>query len=358
MSFWKNKKVLITGHTGFKGSWLSLWLQSLGAKVIGYALEPPTQPSLFQLAHVQDGMISIHGDVRNYEQLYSAFEQHALEIVFHMAAQPLVRASYRDPLETYSTNVMGTANVLEAIRQSRCVKAAVIITTDKCYENKEWHWGYRENDRLGGFDPYSNSKACAELVTASYRHSFFKPDRYAEHGVAVASVRAGNVIGGGDWAEDRLIPDLIRGFIRNKPTLIRYPDAVRPWQHVLEPLYGYMLLAEKMFTEGPALADAWNFGPYADDEKSVGWVADKMAQLWDSDVSWARDGQPHPHEAGYLKLDWSKARQMLHWRPVWRLEDALIKIVEWYQAYQKQSSRLRELTLEQIHQYQQKVMNG
>ena len=270
-AFWKDKRVLLTGHTGFKGSWLSLWLQSMGAQVTGYALAPPSNPSLFDVAEVGKGMTSIIGDIGDLERLRAVFAEHKPEIVIHMAAQALVRYSYVEPVETYSTNVMGTVNLLEAVRGTDSVRAVVNVTSDKCYENREWVWGYRENEAMGGFDPYSNSKGCAELVTAAYRNSYFHPGQYKEHGVAIASGRAGNVIGGGDWADDRLIPDIMRAITQGKPVNIRNPHAIRPWQHVLEPLSGYLLLAQKLFEDGPAYAEGWNFGPNDEDAKPVQW---------------------------------------------------------------------------------------
>lgn len=350
-SFWSGKVVLLTGHTGFKGSWLSLWLQSMGAHVIGYALQPPTNPSLFDEADVAAGMTSIIGDVRDLEKLQSVFAEYKPEIVIHMAAQPLVRYSYVNPVETYSTNVMGTVHVLEAVRHCPSVKAVVNITTDKCYENREWAWGYRENEPMGGYDPYSNSKGCAELVSSAYRSSFFNFDAYAEHGVALATVRAGNVIGGGDWAQDRLIPDILAAFEKNKLVNIRNPNAIRPWQHVLEPLRGYLMLAEKLYDQGTAFAEGWNFGPNDEDAKPVGWIVEKMALLWGNDAQWIIDKGDHPHEANYLKLDISKVRSRLDWHPALGLKDALQYIVDW--SKQRQAGvNIRQLTLTQILNYQ------
>jgi CDP-glucose 4,6-dehydratase len=348
--FWQGKKVLLTGHTGFKGSWLSLWLQSMGAKVVGYALNPPTNPSLFYAAEVAEGMASIIGDIRDLEKLQAVFAKYQPEIVIHMAAQPLVRYSYVNPVETYSTNVMGTVNVLEAVRHCSSVKAVVNVTTDKCYENREWAWGYRENEPMGGFDPYSNSKGCAELVSAAYRSSFFNPDAYAQHGVAIATARAGNVIGGGDWAEDRLIPDIMRAISECESVNIRNPCAIRPWQHVLEPLSGYLVLAQKLFTEGAIYAEAWNFGPNDEDAKPVQWIVENLTKAWGEGASWSLDKGDHPHEAYYLKLDCSKAKAQLDWHPRWSLDKALIKIVEWQKQYQK-GINIKELTLTQIEQY-------
>lgn len=307
-AFWHGKRVFLTGHTGFKGGWLSLWLQQLGADVTGYALDAPTSPSLFEAASVARGMRSIIGDVRDGDAVKRAMAVARPDIVIHMAAQPLVRYSYVNPVETYSTNVMGVVNLLEAVRATPGVRAVVNVTSDKCYENREWPWGYRENEAMGGYDPYSNSKGCAELVTAGYRSSFFHADKYPEHGVALGSGRAGNVIGGGDWALDRLIPDMLRAIGAGEPVMIRNPHAIRPWQHVLEPLSGYLTLAEKLYTEGPVHAEGWNFGPYDTDAKPVEWIVERMTQEWGAGASWTLDGQDHPHEATYLKLDCSKAR--------------------------------------------------
>jgi len=279
-AFWKGKKVLVTGHTGFKGSWLSLWLQSLGAKVVGVSLDPPTTPSLYEQAQVADGMDSLREDIRNLDKMKLIFAEHQPEIVFHLAAQPLVRYSYREPVETYATNVMGTLHILEAIRASKSVRAAVMITTDKCYKNREWEWGYREIEPMGGHDPYSSSKGCAELLIASYRDSYFPAQAYSHHQTAIASARAGNVIGGGDWAEDRLIPDIIRAFEMKDTVHTRNPNAIRPWQHVLEPLAGYIELSERLCMDGMPWAEAWNFGPREEDAKSVEWIVKEMTQLW------------------------------------------------------------------------------
>lgn len=343
-SFWENRRVFITGHTGFKGSWLSLWLQSMGADVAGFALAPPSDPSLFEAARVAQGMASTIGDIRNLDALQAAMKNHRPEIVIHMAAQSLVRPSYADPVETYSTNVMGTVNVLEAMRRTDSVKAAVVVTSDKCYENREWVWGYRENEPMGGHDPYSSSKGCAELVTSAYRSSFFE-----KSGIALASARAGNVIGGGDWAADRLVPDILRAFEKGMPVVIRNPGAIRPWQHVLEPLSGYLLLARKLVEEGAAFAEGWNFGPEEADAKPVSWIAASMAAAWGA--SWVPDNSAHPHEAHRLKLDCSKARSLLGWLPKWGLETALHEIVLWHQAYLAQAD-MREFSLNQIAAFQ------
>ena len=323
-SFWRGKRILLTGHTGFKGSWLSLWLQSLGSEVTGYALLPPTNPSLFEVAKVGAAMTSIIGDIRDLPTLQKAIQAAQPEIVIHMAAQALVRHSYQNPVETYSTNVMGTVHLLEAVRNTPGVKAVLVVTTDKCYENNERIWGYREDEPIGGFDPYSNSKGCAELVTSAYRRSFLQ-----DKGIALASARAGNVIGGGDWAQDRLIPDILSAFERGESAHIRSPHGVRPWQHVLEPLRGYLTLVERLFESGHSFAEAWNFGPNDEDSKPVGWVAEQMAKMWGNGAQWQVDTGDHPHEANYLKLDISKARSRLDWHPTLRLNEALNLIVDW-----------------------------
>lgn len=349
--FWSGRRVFLTGHTGFKGSWLSLWLQQLGADVTGYALPPPTHPSLFEVADVAQGMTSVIGDIRDGVMLAKAMRQAVPDVVIHMAAQPLVRRSYRDPVETYSTNVMGTVHLLEAIRQTPSVRAVVNVTTDKCYENKEWVWGYRESEPMGGFDPYSSSKGCAELVTAAYRNSFFNPEKYNEHQVALATARAGNVIGGGDWADDRLIPDILAAFEKAQPVVIRNPHATRPWQHVLEPLRGYLMLAEKLCTQGTAFAEGWNFGPHSDDARPVEWIVRQLAQKWSDGASWKIDAGDHPHEANYLKLDISKAGHRLNWQPVMRLDQALGLIVDWSRE-KRAGADMRVLTQMQIQAYQ------
>ncbi|MBC54480.1 MAG: CDP-glucose 4,6-dehydratase [Gammaproteobacteria bacterium] len=346
-AFWQGKKVFLTGHTGFKGSWLSLWLQSMGADVKGFALEPPTIPSLFEQAGVAAGMKSEIGDIRELAAITASMTSFNPDILIHMAAQPLVRLSYRDPVETYATNVMGTVHVLEAARKCGNLKAIVNVTTDKCYENREWVWGYRENEPMGGHDPYSNSKGCSELVTAAYRNSFFNTPNTA----ALASVRAGNVIGGGDWAEDRLIPDILRAFEQQRPVIIRNPLATRPWQHVLEPLSGYLILAERLFTQGTAYAEGWNFGPRDEDVKPVEWILNHMVQQWGAGASWQLDVNPQPHEAQLLKLDISKATAQLKWQPRWSLEQALDSIVEWHQ-FCLAKKDIREATLNQISLYQ------
>lgn len=346
--FWSGKKVLITGHTGFKGSWLSLWLQQLDATVIGYALAPPTQPSLFDLANVAQGMTSIIGDVRDYAAVKSAMAEHAPEIVMHMAAQPLVRHSYDHPVETYATNIMGSVHVLEAARQTQSVKVIINVTSDKCYQNSEWDWGYRESDTLGGHDPYSSSKACAELVTAAYRSSYFNN---AGHGAALASVRAGNVIGGGDWAPDRLVPDVMNALMQRLTPVIRSQAAVRPWQHVLEPLHGYLMLAERLWEDGPRFAGAWNFGPDAEDARPVVWIVRKLAMLWGSTCRYTTETAVQPIETHSLYLDSSKARKRLEWAPQLTLTTALEWVVEWYRAYVRKND-MRAVTTTQILRYQ------
>ncbi len=349
--FWSGKRVFLTGHTGFKGSWLALWLQQLGAHVTGFALDAPTQPSLFDVARVGEGMQSVRGDVRDLSALLRTMQAAQPEIVIHLAAQSLVRLSYDTPVETYATNVMGTVHLLEAVRQTPGVRAVVNVTTDKCYENKEWAWGYRENEPMGGFDPYSNSKGCSELVSAAYRSSFFNPSDYSRHAVALATARAGNVIGGGDWAKDRLIPDILAAFEAGKQVPIRNPHATRPWQHVLEPLRGYLTLAEHLYTYGPSYAEGWNFGPNGDDAKPVEWIVQKLAQRWGQGASWQVDAGEHPHEANYLKLDISKAGHRLNWQPVLRLDNALGLIVDWAR-HQRAGADMRTITLAQIAAYQ------
>ncbi|MCX6248483.1 MAG: CDP-glucose 4,6-dehydratase [Bacteroidetes bacterium] len=348
--FYKGRKVLITGHTGFKGSWLSLILHQLGAEIYGYALDPPTEPSLYRLANIDELVSSTIGDIRNYEKLLTVVQKVRPEIVIHMAAQPLVRESYKNPRETYEVNVMGTLNLFEVIRETGGVKAVLNVTTDKCYENKEWHWGYRENDPLCGYDPYSNSKSCSELVTFSFRNSFFNPADYAKHMTALASARAGNVIGGGDWAEDRLIPDIFKSILQGSVVKIRSPHAIRPWQHVLEPLSGYLLLCKKLATEGIKYAEGWNFGPKDDDVLNVESIVKYLGQIWDNGVNYEIDKNPSPHEASYLKLDCSKANSELDWHPHWNIERSLNSIADWYKAYLA-GENIRNSTNKQISEY-------
>jgi len=349
--FWKEKTVFVTGHTGFKGSWLSLWLQKLGAKVIGYALEPPTNPSLFKVAKVGEGMESIIADIRDLDNLKAVIAHFQPQIIVHMAAQSLVQQSYDTPVETYAVNVMGTVNLLEAVRCCPSARAVVCITTDKCYENKEWVWGYRENEPMGGYDPYSNSKGCAELVIAAYRSSFFNAADHAKHGVGIASARSGNVVGGGDWARNRLVPDLMQSFVRGEKPVIRHPLAIRPWQHVLEPLSGYLILAEKLFIDGPSFSEAWNFGPKEEDARPVQWIADVLSRGWGRGASWVLDQCDHPHEAQSLKLDCTKAKAYLGWHPVWDLDIALEKTLSWWNAYADKNN-MRSICTEQISAYE------
>ncbi len=348
--FWTQKKVLITGHTGFKGAWLSLWLCQLGARVTGVSLPPPTVPSLFEVARVADCTRSIFGDVRNLSALERIVSKTRPEIIFHMSAQSLVRRAYNDPVETYAINVMGTVNLLEAVRRIGGVRAVVVITSDKCYENLERIRGCRESDAMGGHDPYSSSKGSAELVVSAYRRSFFSPERYREHGIGLASARAGNAIGGGDWAKDRLIPDLLLALETGKVVNIRNPDAVRPWQHVLEPLRGYLILAERLFENGPDYAEGWNFGPTADDVKAVKWIVERMVSMWREGAKWQVDDLAHPHEAAILRLDIAKAKQRLNWYPLWYLDTALKKIIDWHSAWKNQQD-MQEFCLAQINEY-------
>jgi CDP-glucose 4,6-dehydratase len=349
-AFWEGKRVLLTGHTGFKGSWLSLWLQTKGAEVVGYALAPPTNPSLFEVEIVGTCMTSLTGDIRDLENLKGVITEYRPEIVFHMAAQPLVRYSYIEPVETYATNVMGTVNLLEAVRTVGSTKVMVAITSDKCYENREWVWGYRENEPMGGYDPYSSSKGCSELVIAAYRNSYFHPESFKNHNVALASARAGNVIGGGDWSEDRLIPDIMRAITEGKPVNIRNPHAIRPWQHVLDPLHGYLLLAQKLYEKGSSYAEAWNFGPNDEDTKPVQCLVEKLTGAWGKGASWVEDQRISTHEANFLKLDCSKAKARLNWHPRLHLADALNQIIDWYRAFQD-GEKMREFTLHQIKDF-------
>lgn len=346
--FWSGKRVLVTGHTGFKGSWLALWLKSMGAEVAGFALEPPTDPSLWRLLGLDAEIASHQGDIRDYAALGKVFHTVRPELVFHLAAQSLVHPSYEDPVGTYATNVMGTVHLLEAVRQSSDVRVVVNVTSDKCYENREWIWGYRESDPMGGRDPYSNSKGCAELVAAAYRQSFFDK----EGRVALGSVRAGNVIGGGDWAADRLVPDFVRATQRGCAVEIRNPKATRPWQHVLEPLAGYMLLAERLWSNGGAHVGGWNFGPDDDDAASVEKVISALVSSWGSPASWTGDSGTHPHEAHFLKLDSSKARTLLGWKPRLGLLAALDWTVEWYKGCAN-GTGARTLCLNQIKRYEE-----
>jgi CDP-glucose 4,6-dehydratase len=342
-AFWRDRRVLITGHTGFKGAWLSLWLQSLGARVTGFSVDVPTQPSLYELARVGEGMESVVGDVRDPEAIAGAMSVAEPEIVLHLAAQSLVRRSFVEPRQTYETNVMGTVNVLDAVRlHGHAVRAIVNVTSDKCYENREWEWGYREYEPMGGFDPYSSSKGCSELVTDAFRRSFFT----GVDGPRLASARAGNVIGGGDWGEDRLVPDIMRAVLAGEPVRVRNPNSIRPWQHVLNPLDGYLVLAQALW-EAPESADSWNFGPTDEDARPVGWIVQRIASRWPEDLRSVQDDGPHPHEARYLKLDSSKARSQLGWHPVLALEETLDCIVDWYGEL-RSGADMRAVTLGQI----------
>jgi len=327
-AFWSGRRVFLTGHTGFKGSWMSIWLQTMGAEVTGFALSPPTEPALFETARVAQGMTSVIGDIRDPGALTRALVDADPEVVIHMAAQPLVRSSYDDPVGTYATNVMGTVHLLEAVRAARSVRAVCVVTTDKCYENREWPWGYREDEAMGGHDPYSNSKGCAELVVSAYRRSFFSKGM-----VALGSGRAGNVIGGGDWATDRLVPDILRAVEADQPVLIRNPLAIRPWQHVLEPVAGYLVLCQALWNRPAISAEAWNFGPRDEDARPVQWIVERLCALWGDGAVWRHDERTQPHEARYLKLDISKARAGLGWQPRWSLGEALGRIVSWHRAW-------------------------
>jgi len=350
---YQGKRILVTGHTGFKGSWLTLWLYQLGVDVVGYALEPPTTPNMFHICGIENLITSIHGDVRDQSHFQNVCLTYEPEIIFHLAAQALVRRSYNDPVTTYTTNVMGTLNVLEACRNISSVKALVIITSDKCYENREWVWGYREIDALGGYDPYSSSKGCAELVTQAYMHSFFPSETYAEHGKAIATVRAGNVIGGGDWAEDRLIPDCMRAVESGETLTVRYPHATRPWQHVLEPLYGYLTVAQHLYNDGSRFNGAWNFGPRDENVYPVRWLLEYIQEQTGNKLIWEyEEKEPVIQEAHYLKLDCSKAKTELGWRPHWDLQTALDYTIAWYEAYHRRESML-DITLAQITDYEQ-----
>jgi CDP-glucose 4,6-dehydratase len=348
--FYKGRKVFITGHTGFKGSWLSILLHWLGSEVYGFALKPNTVPNLYELAEVNKLVSSTIGDIRDYNLLSEKLKEIQPEIIVHMAAQPLVGESYKNPRETYEINVMGTVNLLDAARQVPGIKVILNITSDKCYENRAGHQGYCEDEPMGGYDPYSNSKGCSELVTSAFRNSYFNPAKYRQHGVALASARAGNVIGGGDWAADRLIPDFFRAIMAGNKVKIRRPDAIRPWQHVLEPLSGYLMLCQKLYTSGPSFAEAWNFGPHDKDVHNVEWIIKTLCTLWDKDTSFEIDSIPHPHESGYLKLNCLKAKSKLGWTPEWDIEFTLRSIVEWNKALINYGD-MREVCLSQIKRY-------
>lgn len=342
--FWIDRKVFITGHTGFKGSWLSVWLQHLGADVCGYSKWAPTTPSNFIESKISANMESFINDTRNRDDVFERIKAFKPEIIFHLAAQPLVRESYKDPLTTYQTNVMGTLNVLDAARQTSSVKSIVNVTTDKCYENREWVWPYRENEAMGGYDPYSSSKGCSELLTSAYRRSFDMP---------LGSARAGNVIGGGDWADDRIVPDALRAWGDNKTLTVRYPEAIRPWQHVLEPLSGYLKLAEQIYKDPKKYSDSFNFGPDGDDAKPVRYILNYMKEKWGENANWQSDTKDHPHEAHFLKLDINKAKTYLGWQPKWSLHQAIDATIEWHKAWLNKQD-MREVTISQIDRY----MNG
>ena len=348
--FWKGRRVLITGHTGFKGAWLCNCLQRVGAEILGIALPPPSVPNAFEATGCASSMTSVMLDIRDRSAMNDPIAAFRPEVAFHLAAQSLVRLSYDDPVGTYATNVLGTVNVLDVLRHIDSVRAIVNITSDKCYENLDWNWGYRENDRLGGFDPYSSSKACAEIVTTAFIRSYFANPTSGKVRAAVATARAGNVIGGGDWAVDRLVPDLVRGAAAGREVLVRNPHAVRPWQHVLEPLAGYLLLGEALFDRGAAFAGAWNFGPLPQDEHAVAWIADRCCSAWGEGARWLKDDRAQPHEARMLKLDISKARAQLHWEPRWSAEYAIDATVRWYKTYY-QGGDVRSETQGQIDEY-------
>ncbi|MEJ8545133.1 CDP-glucose 4,6-dehydratase [Brevibacillus borstelensis] len=352
--FWSDMRVFVTGHTGFKGSWLCLFLSTLGAKVTGYSLVPPTNPNMFTLCGIDQMVTNIQADIRDRERLRESLEKADPDIVIHMAAQPLVRESYQSPAETYEMNALGTVYLLEAVRslstKGKRIRSVIIVTTDKCYENKEWPWGYRENDPLGGYDPYSSSKACAELIASSYRHSFFHPDAYSKHGVGLATARAGNVIGGGDWAKDRLFPDCIRALLQGQTIKIRSPKSIRPWQHVLEPIGGYLLLARKLHENGPLYSEGWNFGPNPDDVKTVEWIVETLCRKWGGQAAYEVVQGIQPHEACYLQLDCSKARWSLGWQPKWDISQAIEKIVEWTHAYRERKD-VKSISIKQVEEY-------
>ena len=356
-AFWRGRRVFLTGHTGFKGSWLALWLESLGAEVTGYALAPPTTPSLYEQAGVDRSLRSVIADIRDYDRLRAVVAEARPDVVLHLAAQSVVKRGYAEPIETYASNVMGTVHLFEAVRQLGLRCAIVNVTSDKCYAHRSSGPGYREDDPMGGDDPYSNSKGCAELVTTSYRQSFFPPAALDRHGVALGSARAGNAIGGGDWTADQLIPDLIRAFTADRACLIRSPGGIRPWQFVLEPLRGYLMLAERLAAGEASFASGWNFGPQPADAKPVSWIADRMATQWGPPARWDRDAAAHPAEAAELRLDASKAADELHWHPAMRLDATLDWIVDWYRGWAA-GADIRSLTAGQIARYEQLLTSG
>ena len=349
-TFWKNKTVLVTGHTGFKGSWISIILKKFGANVIGFSKDIPTNPSMYKITCVENGMTSIIGNINDSKHIKQVFEQNKPEIVIHMAAQALVRESYKNPLETFSTNVMGTANVLEAVRNSNSVKVCIIVTSDKSYRTKIDNSKYSEDDPMGGHDPYSGSKGCAELVTSSYRSSFFNPSKFQEHKISIASVRAGNVIGGGDWATDRLFPDIMRGIQNNSKIIIRNPESTRPWQFVLDPLFGYILLAEKMWENGKKFSEGWNFGPTKDDEKPVRWITEFIKNNTDKKINFEINSSSQPHEEKYLKLNCMKSISELGWMSKMNIEKTLLLTLNWYAEFMK-GNNMKEFTEKQIDEF-------
>jgi len=350
--FWRDRRVLLTGHTGFKGAWLSLWLQSMGVRLTGLSQGVPTEPSLYELARVGEGMEVIAGDIRDHRAVAEAVRTSAPEVVIHMAAQSLVRRSFAEPRETYETNVMGTVNVLDAVRaHAESVRVVVNVTSDKCYENREWEWGYREEEPMGGHDPYSSSKGCAELVTDAFRRSFFADrSEIAQQDPRLASARAGNVIGGGDWGEDRLVPDIMRAALAGVRVRVRNPNSIRPWQHVLNPLSGYLVLAQALWDQ-PGHAAGWNFGPPEEDARPVGWLVQRLSELWPGELQWTLDEGSHPHEARYLKLDSSRARARLGWRPLLGLDTALGATADWYRQL-RDGGDMRRVTAGQIEAFQ------
>lgn len=354
-TFWKGRKVFLTGHTGFKGGWMALWLSDMGADVTGYALKPVSDRGIYQATGAESLVKSIIGDVRDAELLKKTVKKTAPEIVFHFAAQPIVLESYNDPVGTFATNVMGTVNVLEAVRHCPDVKAVVNVTTDKCYENKEWIWGYREHEALGGYDPYSSSKACSELVTAAYRNSFFNSGDCTNRGAAIATARAGNVIGGGDWAENRIVPDSMLALLTGQPIMVRNPHSIRPWQHVLEPLRAYLFLAEKLYNSGREYAESWNFGPLDGEVESVETIVKTLCEYWGAEATYQIHTVEQKHEAGYLKIDSSKAWIRLGWRPYWTLRQALKNVVDWTREFQK-GNDLLAVSLQQIHAYEKMMI--
>jgi CDP-glucose 4,6-dehydratase len=349
--FWIDKKILLTGHTGFKGSWLSLWLQKLNANVIGFSKSIPTTPSLFELANIESGMTSVIGNVCDYDKLEEVIREYKPEIVIHMAAQAILRESYNNPIETYATNVMGTVNLLESIRKVGNVKVILNVTTDKCYEPNNLSNGHIETDRLGGYDPYSNSKACSELVTSSFRNSFFNFKEDDKHKVSLASCRAGNVIGGGDWGKDRLIPDIMKGVLNNEPIKIRNPNSTRPWQHILDPLNGYLILIEKLWASGTEFSEGWNFGPLKNEERSVKWIIEKIVEQWSKNIKFDIENNSNLHEENYLRLNCTKSHSRLGWKPKLNLEQGLEWIIEWYDQYE-QNNNMREVTEGQINKFE------